>query len=304
MPIIRNDLISDLSAKHIIIHHCNLSHIEDSSFIHLRDRLESLDMSHNALSQVRQSPVLFRKHLFDRRLLRRQRQEGRIKTLKDMFVPSKPLEVLSSLVSLNLNFNNIESIHAEAFKGLVSLLRLTVYGNKIKSIDSNAFLGIGGNISRINLGANLLPSVPSQSLVNLTTLKKLQLHENKITALQKHEFKGIFVAKSLDVLSLSTNLLRELPEKAFQNLGALNSLDLEGNSISSIHQNAFEGIEDSLEWITLGDNHLLTIPSFALRNVTKLRQLDLRNNNITRITVNCLDHFGKNLKFLYLQENK
>ena len=77
---------------------------------------------------------------------------------------------LSSLISLNLNYNQIEYIDEYAFNGLISLLRLSLFGNRIKQIDANGFNGIGGNLTRINLGNNLLDRLPSHCLKNLQTL--------------------------------------------------------------------------------------------------------------------------------------
>ena len=75
----------------------------------------------------------------------------------------------------------------------------------------------------------------------------MQLHENKISSISSEEFNGIAAGGSLDVLNLGMNLLNELEEKSFSNLKALNSLDLEGNYISRIHPNAFEGIQGKFE---------------------------------------------------------
>ena len=86
-------------------------------------------------------------------------------------MPTRALKPLSALISLNLNYNLIESIESAAFKGLVSLLRLSIYGNKIKTIDATAFDGIGGNLTRINLGGNQLNAIPSQSLQSLNALQ-------------------------------------------------------------------------------------------------------------------------------------
>lgn len=85
-------------------------------------------------------------------------------------VPSKALSVLSSLISLNLNYNEIDALHPHAFRGLISLLRLALYGNKIKVIDALAFVGVGGNLTRVNLGKNELTLVPSKALAELTSL--------------------------------------------------------------------------------------------------------------------------------------
>lgn len=84
-------------------------------------------------------------------------------------VPSSAFQMLSSLISLNLNYNQIVQLNAHAFTGLVSLLRLSLFGNHIKQIDANAFIGVG-NLTRLNLGGNLLVGVPSHCLQDLQTL--------------------------------------------------------------------------------------------------------------------------------------
>lgn len=86
-------------------------------------------------------------------------------------MPTHALGVLASLVSLNLNYNEIESLNMAAFKGLISLLRLAIYGNKIKVIDGQAFAGLGGNLTRVNLGKNELTAIPTSSLTDLIALQ-------------------------------------------------------------------------------------------------------------------------------------
>lgn len=48
---------------------------------------------------------------------------------------------------------------------------------------------------------------------------------------------------NLDALILAHNQLTEVPARVFSHLILLNSLELEGNSISYIDKDAFEGLE-------------------------------------------------------------
>lgn len=261
-------LMVGLDVRHLIALHCNLSSVDEHAFADIADKLETLDFAQNAFERV----------------------------------PSKSMENLSALVSLNLNYNRLEILHAEAFKGLHSLLRLSLYGNRIKFIDNLAFIGVGRNLTRLNLGANKLTAVPSRPLRDLGSLQRLQLHENRIAALLPEEFAAMG-GESLDVLDLANNKVQQLPPRAFMSLRMLNSLDLERNIIESIHPFAFQGIEDSLEWLKLGENRLDEIPSLSLKNLSKLRQLDLRGNNISKVREDDFLPYGKNLKFIYLQNN-
>lgn len=59
---------------------------------------------------------------------------------------------------------------------------------------------------------------------------------------------------NLDALILAHNQLTEVPARVFSHLILLNSLELEGNSISYIDKDAFEGLEGAdphSDWYTL-----------------------------------------------------
>lgn len=160
-------------------------------------------------------------------------------------MPSSSLRNLSALVSLNLNFNEITSLEAEAFSGLHALLRLSLYGNRIASISPKAFAGPGlVNLTRINLGGNRLTSVPTEAIRPLSALQRFQLHENSISgALTSKDFSNLQSADSLDVLNLANNEIEKLEADIFGSLTTLNSIDFEANRITSIDANAFRGIE-------------------------------------------------------------
>lgn len=57
-----------------------------------------------------------------------------------------------------------------------------------------------------------------------------------------------FVAglKSLDSLGLAHNHLRTVPGRVFSHLTVLNSLELDGNQITHIDEDAFVGLEGNL----------------------------------------------------------
>lgn len=75
-------LLIGLDVRHLIALHCNLSSVDEYAFADIADKLETLDFAQNAFERV----------------------------------PSQAMENLSALVSLNLNYNRLEILHAEAFK--------------------------------------------------------------------------------------------------------------------------------------------------------------------------------------------
>lgn len=154
------------------------------------------------------------------------------------------LRNLTSLVSLNLNFNEITALEASAFSGLASLLRLSLYGNKIATVSPMAFAGVGVNLTRINLGANQLATVPSEAVRRLLSLQRLQLQENAIRGpLAAGDFTRLQSADTLDVLNLANNEISRLGAGIFASLTTLNSLDFEVNRITEIDAAAFDGIQ-------------------------------------------------------------
>lgn len=129
-------VLRGLLVRHLVVHKCSIRNISQDAFAQLTTVLESIDLSENMLNTVPQA-----------------------------------LRGLASLVSLNLNFNQIEVLEANAFEGLVSLLRLSLFGNRIRTIDWAAFSGMSINFTRINLGGNRLQTVPSDALRDLKLLQ-------------------------------------------------------------------------------------------------------------------------------------
>ena len=130
------ELFDKLEIRHLMAHKCSIQNIEYDTFLPLKDRIESIDLSENILAQVPQA-----------------------------------LNNLTSLLSLNLNFNSIQTLHNYAFQGLDSLVRLSLFGNQIHTIYPASFSGFSGNLTRINLGGNRLTNIPTEALRPLRSLQ-------------------------------------------------------------------------------------------------------------------------------------
>lgn len=235
--------LEGLHVIHLIATGANLSQVDQLAFTSSNGRpavAESLDLSQN--------------HLYA--------------------VPTSAMRPLGSLVTLHINYNLIEDLPRQAFAGLVSLLSLSLYGNLIREIHEDAFDGLGDNLTQLNLGKNQIGSIPTRAFSRLAALQKLLLNDNRIkqlipwawdmqrragfvpvamttTADPQDEPSGTYPAerirdipfRSLDGLDLARNQIRHIPAHAFSALPALNSLDLQGNVLESIHENAFYGLE-------------------------------------------------------------
>lgn len=101
-------------------------------------------------------------------------------------------------------------------------------------------------------------------------------------------------------MSLSRNVIRELPGGSFKLFKNLVYLDLLGNSLTEINAEMFEGLEKSLMELKLGQNKITTITNSL--NLHQLRRLDLSNNNIVEVNKNVFEGVS-NLLFLNFSHN-
>lgn len=86
-------------------------------------------------------------------------------------------------------------------------------------------------------------------------------------------------------MSLSRNVIRELPSGSFQKFGNLIYLDLSSNSLATINADTFSGLEVSLKELRLSQNKITSIGQMPLE-LSELRFLDLSDNNIGEIPRN------------------
>lgn len=68
------------------------------------------------------------------------------------------------------------------------------------------------------------------------------------TTIKHVSYSYVFVGlRSLDSLGLAHNKLKEVPARVFSHLTLLNSLELDGNSITFVDPEAFYGVEGKKE---------------------------------------------------------
>lgn len=62
MPTFPSFLLDRLDVRHLVAHHCNITSIDDSTFVGLGELLESLDLSQNGLPEVIFSHIILFPH--------------------------------------------------------------------------------------------------------------------------------------------------------------------------------------------------------------------------------------------------
>lgn len=165
------------------------------------------------------------------------------------------LPMLKSLESLNLGTNLLTSIHTGAFESFPFLLRLTLRHNQIDVLQDHAFSGLN-SLQMLDLSYNGIVAISGASLKHLSRLISLNLTHNFL----RYEEIGAAIAAVTRFLNLFVIFhlifsFRALTSDLIMPLPSLKELRLDGNDISLVSRNAFNGSR-SLETLSLKDNPL------------------------------------------------
>ncbi|KAH7957305.1 hypothetical protein HPB52_017241 [Rhipicephalus sanguineus] len=236
-------LLDGLEISHLLVHHSNVSEIHLDAFRGVGDRLESLDLSQNALEEV-PSESLQGVAVLQQLLL----HENRI----DELLPDRfPLEG-RALDILNLADNRIQTLPEAAFARLGSLVSLELERNGLVDIHPDAFLGVHATMEWLKLGYNYLSEVPSEALQNLTALRELDLRGNNISAIASDAFAGF--GASLKFLYLQKNRVQYIEAGAFDEMNSLEWLYLHSNEIVTLTHDVFKPLLGTLSILDVHDN--------------------------------------------------
>ncbi|XP_041981335.1 connectin-like [Aricia agestis] len=231
------------------------------------------------------------------------------------YIPTKSLQYLQRLRSINIKYGNIGDITSFAFANLTNLNEAVLSSNQIGTLESYAFAHLP-NITLINLEDNALIEIDKVSFFDLPKLQKLvftknnistiydgtfqhtfnllelDLNKNTIYHLNRHTFDGLANLRKLD---LRRNCISNLTEFTFAELWNLQELLLGKNDIKYISERAFDGLSQ-LWKLSLDDNKLLTLPSGLFEGVRGLSSLDLRLNDLHVLTYDNINPIIDNLK--------
>ncbi|VDN01367.1 unnamed protein product [Thelazia callipaeda] len=189
-------------------------------------------------------------------------------------------DTVYNIVALSIVHSNIVSISQDAFKNQdIHILDLT--GNHIETINANAFRGLENKLYQLTLNQNSLTTIPSWAMTYLHQLQYLHLVHNMIANIESDTFDETQL-ENLHYLNLDYNQISTLPTKSLLRL-PLEVLTLSNNRINEIEKLA---LPPTAWFLDLKNNVIPQIPYLALRELKELRTLDLEGNNITEIDSN------------------
>lgn len=232
----------------------------------------------------------------------------------------------TSITTLNMGANKIETIHNNTFSGLNYLLHLdisnceiqTTFGNSFSGLDKLSILNLERNrltqvpqnfpsmLTHLFLDNNQITNIPANAFINLGSLQELRIRFNKINKLSGDSFLGL---QQLNKLNLYYNYLNPLPGEIFKSLTRLVSLNLAKNNIITIQTSTTPRFSSltSLQYLNLADNKCTFIQSDTFKDTLSLRYLHLENNSLGKLLA---EDFGGtmfqslgNLKELSLMNN-
>lgn len=166
-------------------------------------------------------------------------------------------------------------------------------------IEDDALEGLDSLQTLIIRDNNIL-LIPGSALGRLPRLANLYLDFNRVAALSS-DILGSIQPVDIKYMSLSRNVIRELPAGSFQMFKNLIYLDLSGNALATISADTFSGLESSLKDLRLAQNRITGIGNIPLQ-LRELKFLDFSANSIVDIPANAFSGV-ENLIYLNISNN-
>uniref|UniRef100_A0A3Q1FK03 TLR4 interactor with leucine-rich repeats n=1 Tax=Acanthochromis polyacanthus TaxID=80966 RepID=A0A3Q1FK03_9TELE len=190
----------------------------------------------------------------------------------------------SNLVRLNLQYNEIGSIHPKAFEKLSKLEELYLGHNLLSDIPAGTLQPLK-KLTILCGNNNDMKKITPELFSNLDSLVKLRLDGNSLEALQDSVFKSL---TGLHYLHLESNKLRHIHRNAFSKLTNLRFLNLAHNKQTAVRNVLTFSQLRALTTLLLSENEIQYIGNHAFQNLKKLSKLSLSNNRISRMDTGAL----------------
>lgn len=200
-------------------------------------------------------------------------------------VPTNGFGSLRRLTELRLAGNQISVVNDRPLGGLANLEVLDLSCNNVVSLPVNMFKDVADTVKQIYLQNNSIGALSPGLFVNLYQLTSLDLSYNQLTSkwIDAGTFTGLI---RLVMLNLSNNKITKLDPTMFHDLYTLQILNLGGNLIESVPDDAFIPLRN-LDTLILSNNKVMDVSPFALNGLYALTLLSLDGNRLTDVHEHC-----------------
>lgn len=185
----------------------------------------------------------------------------------------------SDLVRLNLQYNQIQTIHPKAFEKLLKLEELYLGHNLLSNLPTGTLQPLK-KLTILYGNNNDIKKITPELFANLDNLVKLRLDCNSIEVLQDSVFRSL---SNLHYLHLESNKLQHIHRNAFSKLANLRYLNLAHNKQSAVRNVLTFSQLKALTSLILSENEIQYIGNHVFQNLKKLSKLSLSNNRISRL---------------------
>uniref|UniRef100_A0A4W5K5Y4 TLR4 interactor with leucine rich repeats n=1 Tax=Hucho hucho TaxID=62062 RepID=A0A4W5K5Y4_9TELE len=198
------------------------------------------------------------------------------------------------IIRLNLQYNQIQTIHPKAFEKLSKLEELYLGNNLISTIPPGTLQSLA-KLTTLYGNNNDIKKITPELFGNLESVVKLRLDGNAIELLQDSVFKSL---TNLHYLHLESNQLSHIHRNAFSKLTKLRFLNLAQNKLTAV-RNVFTFSQlRSLNTLLLSENEIQHVGNHVFQNLKKLYKLSLSNNNIYHLESESLKGLSSLTEFL------
>lgn len=209
-----------------------------------------------------------------------------------------PHQLPPGIHTLDLSLNLLQNLTEDVLSSYPSIHQLNLHYNRIQFIQPDLFRDMT-HLKVLDLSNNQLDTYATLKthVGPLTTVQTLDLSSNGLYT----DMSDIFLrdAPALTNLSLNGNSITKISKDTFNGSLALKSVDLHNNVILEIEEGSFDSLLDLTD-LDLSVNSILCITDF---NLFQLRSLNLSKNSMTSF-----QSFDTNQEFellyLDLRENK
>uniref|UniRef100_A0A914HXV5 Chaoptin n=1 Tax=Globodera rostochiensis TaxID=31243 RepID=A0A914HXV5_GLORO len=183
-----------------------------------------------------------------------------------------------SVGALSIKKTFVKAIGQDTFRSEPNIHFLDLSANAIESVNANAFRGLEGQLFHLDLSGNRFGQVPRWSLTYLRQLQHFSLRDNRIESLHGDTFAELHL-RNLRYLHLDGNKIDLVATGSLASL-PLQVLTLSNNRIAQLPNGS---LPKQLWLLDLKNNFLSEVPFAALDGLNSLRIIDLERNNITEL---------------------
>lgn len=226
--------------------------------------------------------------------------------LQDLYIDESFLEVINedsfedcrNLEWLDLYGNALTSVPDFTFANSPNLAFIYLLHNQISHVAPNAFAGT--SLTMLDFDHNQLSEIDPRWLQQTTNLQYLYLTFNVLRDIPEDAFDGL---TRLELIGLGVNQLTTLPSRLFHPLSSLRYIYLHQNQLTEVDPQWFESLQ-ALEFVTFYRNQIADIPAHTFVNNVNLHEVDFGFNRLRLLHADSFSPTFTNVSYVMVDYNE